>query len=49
MKAKKLVLVALAVFAAALLIGTVSAEEHKIGHLSRSNVICRKLDKQLEN
>ena len=38
MKAKRLVLVALVVFVVALLAGSVSAAEYKIGHLSRLNM-----------
>ena len=48
MKAKRLVLVVLAVFVAALLSGAVSAAEHKIGHLSKLNLTAEELHKSAE-
>ena len=48
MKAKRLVLVVLAVFVAALLSGAVSAAEHKIGHLSKLNLTAGEMHKSAE-
>ena len=48
MKAKRLVLVVLAVFVAALLSGAVSAAERKIGHLLRGNITAEEAQKIAE-
>ena len=48
MKTKRLVLVVLVVFVAALLSGTVSAAERKIGHLSKLNITPEELQKNAE-